>query len=43
VPRQGRRNDLDEQIAALDSQLRWTLSRFCWIAWFGTLLCLPCP
>jgi hypothetical protein len=28
-------NDRDEQIAALDSQLRWTLSRFCSIAWFG--------
>jgi hypothetical protein len=29
-----RPNGRDEQIAALDSQLRWTLSRFCSIAWF---------
>ncbi|MFN9184012.1 MAG: hypothetical protein ACK6DN_13100, partial [Planctomycetota bacterium] len=29
------RNDRDEQIAAMDSQLHWTLSRFCSIAWFG--------
>jgi hypothetical protein len=28
-------NDRDEQIAAMDSQLRWTLPRFCSIAWFG--------
>jgi hypothetical protein len=27
-------NDRDEQIAALDSQLSRTLSRFCSIAWF---------
>jgi hypothetical protein len=29
------RNGRDEQIAALDFQLRRTLSRFCSIAWFG--------
>jgi len=27
-------NARDEQIAEWDSQLRWTLSRFCSIAWF---------
>jgi hypothetical protein len=27
-------NGRDEQIAAVDSHLRWTLSRFCSIAWF---------
>ena len=27
-------NDRDEQIAERDPQLRWTLSRFCSIAWF---------
>jgi hypothetical protein len=32
------RNGRDEQIAILDSQLRWTLSRFCSIAWFGTVI-----
>ena len=31
-------NGRDEQIAILDSQLRWTLSRFCSIAWFGYAL-----
>ena len=31
-------NGRDEQIAILDSQLRWTLSRFCSIAWFGHAL-----
>jgi len=31
-------NDRDEQIAERDSQLRWTLSRFCSIAWFGGLV-----
>ena len=30
-------NDRDEQIAAMDSQYRWTLSRFCSIAWFCPL------
>jgi len=29
------RNDRDEQIATMDSQLRLTLSRFCSIAWLG--------
>ena len=28
------RNDRDEQIATMDSQLRRTLPRFCSIAWF---------
>ena len=28
-------NDRDEQIAAMDSQLRRTLPRFCSIAWFA--------
>ena len=29
------RNDRDEQLAAMDSQLYWTLSRACSIAWLG--------
>jgi hypothetical protein len=31
-------NDCDEQIAERDSQLRWTLPRFCSIAWFAAVV-----